>query len=82
MPASMVRAKRCLLGADDFLDISLMLPQLGVSGLAGLDDGLHQLHQERAADAQHPAMAGSTAQQTAQHIAAALVGGQDAVRRP
>ena len=71
--------KVCLLGADDLLDISIMLAQLGVCGLAGLDDSLHQLHQERVSDAQHTAMAGSTAQQAAQHIAAALVGGQDAV---
>ena len=71
--------KVCLLGADDLLDISIVLAQLRVCGLAGLDDSLHQLHQERAGDAQHTAMAGSTAQQAAQHIAAALVGRQDAV---
>ena len=56
-----------------------MLAQFGVCGLAGLDDSLHQLHEEGAADAQHPAVAGSAAEQTAQHVAAALVGGQDAV---
>ena len=72
--------KVCLLGADDLLDIGVMLAQLGVGGLAGLDDGLHQIHEEGVVDAQHPAVACSTAQQTAQHIAAALVGGQDAVR--
>ena len=72
--------KVCFLGADDLLDIGVMLAQLGVSGLAGLDDSLHQIHEEGVVDAQHPAVAGSAAQQTAQHIAAALVGGQDAVR--
>ena len=72
--------KVCLLGADDLLDIGVVLTQLGVSGLAGLDDRLHQLHEEGAADAQHTAMAGSAAEQTAQHVAAAFVGGQDAVR--
>ena len=51
--------KVCLLGADDLLDISVMLAQFGVCGLAGLDDSLHQLHEEGAADAQHTAMAGS-----------------------
>ena len=71
--------KVCLLGAYDLLDIGVVLTQFGVSRLAGLDDGLDQLHQEGAADAQHPAMAGGTAQQTAQHVAAALIGGQDAV---
>ena len=68
--------KVCLLGADDLLDIGVVLTQLGVSGLAGLDDRLHQLHEEGAADAQHTAMAGSAAEQTAQHVAAALVGGR------
>ena len=72
--------KVCFLGADDLLDIGVMLAQFGVSGLAGLDDSLHQIHEEGVVDAQHPAVAGSAAQQTAQHIAAALVGGQDAVR--
>ena len=72
--------KVCFLGTDDLLDIGVMLAQLGVSGLAGLDDSLHQIHEEGVVDAQHPAVAGSAAQQTAQHIAAALVGGQDAVR--
>ena len=71
--------KVCFLGTDDLLDIGVMLAQLGVSGLAGLDDRLHQLHEEGAADAQHTAMAGSAAQQTAHNVAAALVGGQDAV---
>ena len=71
--------KVCLLGADDLLDISIMLAQLGVCTLAGLDNSLHQIHQEGVVDAQHPAMTGCTAQQAAQHIAAALVGGQDAV---
>ena len=69
-----------LLGADHLLDVGGVLPQLGVSALAGLDHRLHQVHQEGALDAQQPAVAGRAAQQAAQHIAAALVGGQDAVR--
>ena len=56
-----------------------MLTQLGIAHLAALDHGIHQLHQEGAVDAQHTAMAGSAAQQAAQHIAAALVAGQHAV---
>ena len=72
--------KVCLFGADDLLDISIMLAQLGVCTLAGLDNSLHQIHQEGVVDAQHPAMTGCTAQQAAQNVAAALVGGQDAVR--
>ena len=39
--------KVCFLGADDLLAIGVMLAQLGVSGLAGLDDGLHQIPEER-----------------------------------
>ena len=72
-------AEAQLLGADDLLDIRLMLAQLGVTGLAGLDDRFDQLGQERAIDAQHTAMAGGAAQQTAHDVAAALVGRQDAV---
>ena len=72
-------AEAQLLGADDLLDIGFVLTQLGVAGLAGLDDSVDQLGQERTVDAQHAAMAGSAAQQTAHNVAAALVGGQDAV---
>ena len=72
--------KICFLGTDDLLDVGIVLPQLGVGGLAGLDDRFHQLHQERAGNTQHPTMTCGAAQQAAQHIAAALVGRQDAVR--
>ena len=41
-----IRDRVCLLGADDLLDIGVVLTKLGVSGLAGLDDGLHQIHEE------------------------------------
>ena len=73
-------AETLLLGTDDLLDIGLMLAQLGVACLAGFDNRVYQLGQERAVDAQHTAMARSAAQQTAHNIAAALVGGQDAIR--
>ena len=57
-----------------------MLAQFGVTNLAGDDNGIHQISQERMVDAQHTAMAGSAAQQAAHNITAAFVGGQDAVR--
>ena len=69
----------CFLGANDLFNIFFMLTQLGIAHLAALDHGIHQLHQEGAVDAQHTAMAGSAAQQTAQHIAAALIAGQHTV---
>ena len=78
----MVRLKRSSLGADDLLDVGLVLPQLGIALLAGGDDGVHQLGEEGAVDAQHAAVAGGAAQQAAQHVAAALVGGQNARRTP
>ena len=76
----MVRPKTFFLGTDDLFDVGLMLAQFGVAGLAGSDDSIDQLGQERVVDAQHAAMARRAAQQAAQHITAALVGGQDAVR--
>ena len=68
-----------LLGADDLSDIGLLLPQVGVLALVLVDDGVHHLIQERFVDAQQLTVAGGAAQQTAQHVAAALVAGQDAV---
>ena len=50
------------LGANNFLDIGFMLAQFGVTNLAGDDNGIHQISQERMVDAQHTAMAGSAAQ--------------------
>ena len=68
-----------LLGADDLGDIALLLPQVGVLALVLMHHRVHHLIQERLVDAQQLAVAGGAAQQTAQHIAAALVAGQDAV---
>ena len=67
------------LGADDLLDVIGVFFQFGIAGLVFMDNGIHQFGQERTVDAQHPAMAGSAAQQTAQHIAAALIRRQNAV---
>ena len=67
------------LRADDFGDITLTLPQFGVVALVLMDNRITDRVQERLVDAQQLAMAGSAAQQTAQHIAAALIGGQNTV---
>ena len=67
-------------GADDLLDVGFVLAQFGVARLAGGDNRIDQFGQERAADAEHAAMAGRTAQQAAQHIAAPFVGRQNAIR--
>ena len=81
-PASIVIAAETLLpGTDDLLDIGLMLAQ-SVACPAGFDNRVLPARQERAVDAQHTAMACSTAQQTAHNIAAALVGGQGCHRMP
>ena len=68
-----------LLGLDDLDDVVLILAQLRISALVFIDDGAGHLIQESALDAEQPAVAGSAAQQPSQDIAAALVGGQDAV---
>ena len=68
-----------LFRSDDLLNVIGMLFQLRITGLAGLDHGIHQLGQEGAIDAQHPAVTGGTAQQAAHHVTAALVGRQNAV---
>ena len=68
-----------LLHADDLGDIVLALPQLGVVALVLVDDGVTHGIQEGIVHTQELTVAGSPAQQTAQHIAAALVGGQHAV---
>ena len=68
-----------LLGANDLGDVALLFLQVGVLPLVLVYHGVHHLVQERLVDAQQLAVAGGAPQQTAQHIAAALVAGQDAV---
>ena len=68
-----------LLHPDDLGDIVLALPQLGVVALVLVDDGVAHLVQEGVVHTQELAMAGGPAQQAAQHIAPALVGGEHAV---
>ena len=68
-----------LLGADDLGDIGLLFTQVGISALVFPHHGVHHLVQEGTVHAKELAVTGSPAQQTAQHVAAALVGGQDAV---
>ena len=72
-------AEVLLLGADDLGDIGLLFPQVGILSLVFMDHGIHHLIQEGIVDAQELPMAGGPAQQTPQHIAPPLVGGQDAV---
>ncbi len=68
-----------LLHPDHLGDIVLPLPQLGVVAPVLVDDGVAHLVQEGLVDAQQLAVAGGPAEQAAQHIAPALVGGQHAV---
>ena len=72
-------AEVLLLGADHLGDVGLLLPEVGVLTLVLMDDGVHHLKEEGTVHTQQLAVTGSAAQQTAQHIAAALVAGQDAV---
>ena len=72
-------AEILLLRADDLGDIGLLFPQIGVLPLVLMDHGVHHLIQEGIVDAQQLPVAGGPAQQTPQHIAPPLVGGQDAV---
>ena len=68
-----------LLGADDLGDIVLPLPQLGVVALVLVDDGVAHLIEEGVVDAQQLAVAGGPAEEPAEHVAPALVGGEHAV---
>ena len=68
-----------LLCGYGLFDIISMLHQLGVGSAVLADDGIAQLGQERARNPQHTAMACGPAQQAAQYVATALVGGQDTV---
>ena len=69
-----------LLVADDAGDIRLLLAQLRVLALVFVHDHVHDLIQERLVDAEELAVARCAAQQTAQHVTAALVRRQDTVR--
>ena len=60
--------------------IGSALPQIGVMTLVFLHHGFHHLVQEGMVNAQELPVAGSPAEQTAQHIAPAFVAGQNAVR--
>ena len=67
--------------ADDFLDVVLLRDEFAeVAGIAvDVNDGVNGAFEEFALDAEHAAVADSTAQDAAQHVAAAFVRGQDAV---
>ena len=67
------------LGADDAGDIGLLFTQLGVLALVFMDDGVHDLIEERFVHAQQLAVTRGAAQQAAQDVAPALVGGENAV---
>ena len=73
--------KAVLLQADNLLDVILLGHQL--TEVAGLTVDIHHslngTFQELVLDAQHAPMTDSTAQDTAQHIAAALIRRQDAI---
>ena len=68
-----------LLVFDHFLDIFRFFGQFRVSGEVFMGDGVHYLIKERLGDAQQAAVAGGPAQQAAQDIAPAGVGGGNAV---
>ena len=63
----------------DLLDILRFFGQLRVSGEVFMGDGVHNLIEEGLGDAQQAAVAGGPAQQAAQDIAPAGVGGGNAV---
>ena len=71
--------KVLLLYADDAGDIGGALAQVGIVALVLVDDRLNNITQERMVHAEQLAVAGSAAEQAAQHIAAALIRGQHAV---
>lgn len=73
--------KVLLLYADDAGDIGGALAQVGIVALVLVDDRLNNITQERMVHAEQLAVAGSAAEQAAQHIAAALIRGQHARRR-
>ncbi len=65
-----------LQGAHDGVDLGR---QFGIGHAHLLDQGRHQLAEERLAHAQHPAVAQCAADDTAQHVTAAFVGRQHAI---
>jgi hypothetical protein len=67
-----------LLGAG-VRDHVLAPPQLRVGAAHAVDHRLHHLHQRGLAAPQQPGVAHRAAQDAAQHVAAPLVGGEDAV---
>ena len=71
--------KVLFLGLYDAGDVCLLLAKLGVLALVLMDDGVNDLIKERLIDAEELAVARCAAEQTAQDIAATLVGRQDAV---
>ena len=56
-----------------------VLDDLGVGRAHQLDDPLDDPHEERLLDAEQPPVANGAAQEPAQHVAATLVGRDDAV---
>ena len=64
------------LGADDAGDIGLLFAQFGILALVFMDDGVHDLIEERFVHAQQLAVTRGAAQQAAQDVARALVGGR------
>ena len=72
-------AEALLLHLDDTGDVVPLLHQVGISALIFVDDGVADLIQEGTSHAQETAMPCGTAEQAAQHIAAAAVAGQDAI---
>ena len=68
-----------LLGADDLGDEALLVDEVRVGGAVLVDDRLADLVEEGLVHAEELAVARGAAQQAAQDVAAALVGGQHAV---
>ena len=74
-----VGAEALLLGQDDATDKLAVIDDLGVHAAHELDQLVHVFVKERLVQAQHVALHDGTTQQAAQHVAATLVRGQDAV---
>ena len=68
-----------LLGAHPLVDRLVLGQQLGVAGAHEVDDEAHVLRQEAVLDADAVALQQRAAHDPAQHVAAVLVGGHDAV---
>ena len=72
-------AELLFLAADDGRDVLLLFLQLGILAAADFDDGVDDFTEEGLVHAEELAVAGSPAQQAAQHVAAAFVGRKHAV---